>query len=458
MHYKSILELSLDIRSKAISPVEVTEYMLGRIAAVDTQSKSYVTVTADRAMAQARKAESEILAGQWRGHLHGIPLGIKDIMYTDFAITAAGTSIHKNFKPDFSATCVDRLELHGAITLGKLTTTEQAFAQHHPSIPKPVNPWGAEYFCGSSSSGSGVATACGLAFGTLGSDTGGSIRIPSAANGITGLKPTWGRVSRHGVFALGESFDHIGPMTRTAVDAGIMLGAIAGHDASDPTSLRAAVPDYLQECSLGLQGLRIGLPHFYATDDVDPQVCSAWIAANQAFASLGAELKDIKFPEWSKASDAWATLCSAETALAHKEYHPARKAEYGPSLSHFIEQGQRSSAIDVAAANITRIEFTSRVKALFEDVDLYLIPVFPTQLLTQAQWDDTCEGAFMPYLRYTLPADMAGIPTVTFPAGVDINGMPIAMQLCGNSLSEHTLLRAAAAFQRVTNWHLRRPM
>lgn len=458
MHFKSIVELAANIKAKDISPVEVTEHMLNRIESVDSSSHSYLSVVADRAMGQARKAEKEITAGQWRGPLHGVPLGIKDIIYTDFAKTTAGTAIHKDFQPSFNATVVDRLENNGAITLGKLVTTEQAFSAHHPSVTIPVNPWGEGYFCGCSSSGSGVATANGLAFGTLGSDTGGSIRIPSAANGITGLKPTWGRVSRYGVFALGDTLDHIGPMTRSAVDAAIMLDAIAGQDPKDPTALRGVVPDYLAECTKGIQGLRIGLPWAYATEGVDADVVNAWKATAASLELLGAETKTIEYPEWSKAVASWPVLCSAETAWAHREYHPSRKSEYGSVLSDFIEMGQKLSAVELAGANIARLEFTGSVRAVFDEVDLFLIPVFPTRLLKQAEWEAMAGEDFSSYLRYTMPADLTGGPTITFPVGFDSNGMPIAMQLCGNNLSEATLLRAAAAFQRVTDWHLRRPV
>lgn len=457
MHFKTISALAEELRRGAVSPVEVTDHMLARIEAEDGTSKSYVTVTAERARKKAEVAEAEIARGLWRGPLHGVPIALKDIIYTDFAKTTGGTRINADFQPSYSATVTQRLENAGAIVLGKLKTTEQAFADHHPDVEPPINPWGADRFPGASSSGSGVATAKGLAFGTLGSDTGGSIRLPSAANGLTGLKPTWGRVSRYGVFALADTLDHIGPMTRSAKDAAIMLSAIAGQDPNDPTALQAAVPDYLAHCDKGISGLRIGMPAAFATDGIAAEVAAAWEATGKALADLGAVLVPITFPEWRSAVENWNLLCAAEAAWAHRETHPSRKADYGSVLSGFIELGQTRTAVDFAGANISRTEFSAKVAALFLGVDLILMPTIPTLLPTMAEWRAMAGEDFSPYLRFTIPADLTGGPTITFPTGFDGNGLPIAMQLCGPHLSEAALCQAASAFQRVTDWHLRHP-
>ena len=458
MHFESISGLSALLKARTVSPVEVVDHMLARIATVDAELKSYVTVTADRAREKAKAAEAEIAKGLWRGALHGVPIALKDIIYTDFAKTTGGTSIHKDFRPEFSATVATRLEAAGAIVLGKLKTTEQAFADHHPSVEAPLNPWDASRWSGASSSGSGVSTAAGLAFGTLGSDTGGSIRLPSAANGITGLKPTWGRVSRHGVFPLGDTFDHIGPMARTALDAAIMLGAIAGRDAADVTALRAPVSDYAGACGKGARDLRIGMPTAFATDGIDPDVVAVWEATGNTFAALGAIAAPITFPAWKQAVENWQLLCAGETAWAHRDTHPSRKEEYGTVLSNFIALGQTASAMDYAGANISRAEFSARVGALFESCDLFLVPAIPTKVPTREHWRGMAAEDFSPYLRFTIPADLTGGPTITFPAGFDRDGLPIAMQLYGPHLSEATLCNAAAAFQSVTDWHLRHPV
>ncbi len=245
VHYLSLMEVSARLRRGELKPTALTETILARIARHDGVLKSYTTLLADRAMAKAREAEAELNRGLRRGPLHGVPIAVKDLCCTDYAPTAAGMFIHKDFVPPHTSTVVERLERGGAIILGKLSMTEGAFATHHPNMPTPVNPWHAEVWTGASSSGSGAATAAGLCYGSLGSDTGGSIRFPSSACGLTGLKPTWGRVSRYGVFALSESLDHIGPMTRNAADCAAMLAAIAGADRRDPTALLAPVPDYV---------------------------------------------------------------------------------------------------------------------------------------------------------------------------------------------------------------------
>src|SRR4051795_12647075 len=255
LHYLGLVDVGRKIQAKELSPVEATKAMLGRIEKLDSKLKSFAHVMADSALADAATAEKEIASGRIKGPLHGVPVAVKDLCWAKGAPAAHGMTIHRDFRPTEDATVVARLKEAGAIILGKLQQTEGAYADHHPKIDPPKNPWNADLWPGASSSGSGVATAAGLCFGSLGSDTGGSIRFPSAANGITGLKPTWGRVSRHGVFALAESSDHVGPMARSAADAGAILGVIAGRDSSDPTTLVAPVPDYLAELDKGIRAL-----------------------------------------------------------------------------------------------------------------------------------------------------------------------------------------------------------
>jgi len=234
LHFKTITELADLIKTKALSPVEVTEAMLSRIREQDPIYKSYATVMAEQAMASAQAAEQAIYAGNYLGPLHGVPIAVKDLCYTKGVATMGATKALANNVPDFDCTVVEKLNAAGAVILGKLNLTEGAMAGYNPEFQVPVNPWGANLWSGASSSGSGVATSAGLCYGSLGSDTGGSIRFPSAACGIVGIKPTWGRVSRYGVLALAESLDHIGPMTRSAADAGIILQAMAGLDPNDP--------------------------------------------------------------------------------------------------------------------------------------------------------------------------------------------------------------------------------
>ena len=243
LHYLQLTELSELLRSRTVSPVEVTRAQLDRIAALDGKLASYVMVMADQALAAAERAGREIAAGQHRGVLHGVPVAIKDLFWTKDAPAAAGMAVYRDFRPGQDATAVARLRDAGAIILGKLQMTEGAYSDHHPSITPPVNPWDAGYWTGISSSGPAVATAAGLCYGSLASDTGGSIRWPCAATGLTGIKPTWGRVSRHGTFALAPSMDHAGPIARSAADATALLTVLSGPDPADPTSLPGPAPD-----------------------------------------------------------------------------------------------------------------------------------------------------------------------------------------------------------------------
>src|SRR6201991_1947433 len=293
LHYLGLIEVGKQIQARKLSPVEVTKAMLGRIDQLDARLKSYAHVMGDTALADAATAEKEIASGKIRGPLHGVPVAVKDLCWAKGAPAAHGMTIHRDFRPTEDATVVTRLKDAGAIILGKLQQTEGAYADHHPKIDPPKNPWNADLWSGASSSGSGVATAAGLCFGSLGSDTGGSIRFPSAANGITGLKPTWGRVSRHGVFALAASLDHIGPMARSAVDAGFMLRVIAGLDPNDPTTLAAQVPDYLAGLDRGVRELRIGVDADYNEAGSDPDVVRAVREARKVLERLGAFIKEV---------------------------------------------------------------------------------------------------------------------------------------------------------------------
>src|SRR3984893_2850175 len=327
------MDVSGRIRSGELKPTTLTETILARIARHDGTLKSYTTLLADRALAKAREPGDDQDRGFWRGLLHGVPIAVKDLCYTDYAPTAAGMFIHKDFIPSYTSTVVERLERAGAITVGKLSMTEGAFAIHHPNMPTPVNPWHADVWTGASSSGSGAATAAGLCYGSLGSDTGGSIRFPSSACGLTGLKPTWGRVSRYGVCPLSESLDHIGPMTRTTADCAAMLAAIAGADPRDPTALLAPLPDYVAGLAGGIRGLRVGIAQTYAFDDLSEDVLAALSGAKDALAGLGPRRVSVDFPSVAPAPALVAQTAVAGAAIAHEAPYPSRADEYGPGLS-----------------------------------------------------------------------------------------------------------------------------
>lgn len=459
LHYKSLLDLSRLIREGEVTSLEATKAMLNRIGKLDGRLHAYAMVLTERAQEQAEKLDNERCSGIWRGPLHGVPIAVKDLCYTHFAPTTAGTKIHAKFVPSYNATVVDRLERAGAVILGKLKMTEGAYTSHHPDDEGPINPWNADYWVGSSSTGSGAATAAGLCYGSIGTDTGGSIRLPSATCGLTGIKPTWGRVSRYGIFALGDSLDHVGPMCRTAADAAAMLGVIAGADPKDPTALRDNVPNYLRGIGDGVRGLRIGIDRSYTQDGVDAQIVAALTEAERVFVDAGAEIREVRFPPYKQLVSMWIPMCSVETAVAHASTYPARKKEYGPALAALIEQGRSTSGMDVAAILHERLKFSGSLKSLFDQVDLLLIPTLPMLVPTLAKMSEygADPNVLLSIIRFTAVFDFSGNPTITLPMGMATDRMPITMQLVGRHVSEDLLVRAAHAFQSTTDWHTRRP-
>ncbi len=459
LHYLSLLDISDRIRRRALSPSAVLEATLERIARLDGAARSYGTVLADRARAAALRAEAEIAAGLWRGPLHGVPLAVKDLCATSFAPTTGGMPMRRGAMLDHDATVVRRLEEAGAVLVGKLKMTEGAYTGHHPDDPGPVNPWGAGHWVGSSSTGSGVATALGLCFGSLGSDTGGSIRFPSATCGLTGIKPTWGRVSRHGILPLAASLDHVGPMARSAADAAAILGVIAGADALDPTAIPDPVPDYLAGLGQGVRGITVGIDRRYNEDGIDGQVTAAVRAAEEVLAALGATVREVAFPPTDALLRDWIPFCAVETAIAHQADYPDRAAEYGPDLAQLIEQGRRTTGTEFGAIMHGRLAFAGRLAALFQGVDLLLMPTMPVpvpSLERMAEYGQD-DAVLLRMLRFTAPFNFAGNPTITLPCGIDADGLPLSLQLVGPPVSEALLCRAGHAFQSRTDWHTRRP-
>ena len=352
-----------------------------------------------------------------------------------------------------------RLKEAGAVLLGKLQMTEGALSTHHPSVDPPLNPWSAAHWTGVSSSGSGVATAAALCYGSLGSDTLGSIRFPSTMNGITGLKPTWGRVSRAGVFALAESMDHIGPMTRSAIDAAAMLGAIAGADADDPTAAHVPVPDYLSDIDGGVRGLRIGIDRKLLNAGADAEMARVTEEAGAVFSRLGARVLEVTCPSFEEVTRDALTQCVAEAALAHTATYPARAAEYGPVLARLLDMGREVDGPTLLGISYRRIAFSNQVQTLFHDVDLLLFPAMheaaPTAaLLAQRATDLQARYA---RIRFTAPFDMSGSPCLTLPGGKTAEGIPLGFQLVARHFEEALALRAGHAFQQATDWHKRHP-
>ena len=423
---------------------------------------------ADHAQAAAKAAEAEIAAGQYRGPLHGVPFAVKDLCFTTGVRTMGGSKVYIDHIPSFDATVVARLNAAGAVPLGKLNLTEGAMGGYNPALDLPLNPWNTAHWAGSSSSGSGVATAAGLCFGSLGSDTGGSIRFPAAACGTVGLKPTWGRVSRYGVLALAESLDHVGPLTRSAADAAIALQAIAGKDPGDPTSLPAPVPDMLRGIDGGVKGVRIGLDEKYATDGVDPELAAAVIEGVAVMKELGAEIVPVRMPDVDAYLPAWPILCSAEAVAAHRENYPSRRDDYGPWFRGWLDMGAAVTGADYAEASNRRAELNGLIRDAFSDIDALACPsTMGTAPSADRHVPSPYEQMYGPLSgdpgtsfqsRYTVPYDYNGasLPTISLPCGLS-GDMPagLSLQFVGKSLSEPLLpphrsrLRAAIS----TDWH-----
>jgi len=450
LHYLSLAEVSRLLRDGELSAVELTEAMLGCIAERDGELGAFIHVAADHARSRARALQDEIDAGMWRGPLHGVPVAVKDLIDTDFAPTTAGMAMHRDRRPTANAAVIERLEKAGAVVIGKLATTEGAFSEHHPDICQPRNPWNPAFWTGASSSGSGVATAAGLCFGTLGSDTGGSIRLPSSACGLTGVKPTAGLVSNYGVHPLAPTMDVIGPMARTAEDAAYLLAAIAGHDPRDPMSRAVPVPNYPASISDGIGTLRLG----FAKDlpiPVHGEVLTVLDAAREVFAGLCANARAIDLPDLNEAAGSFMPFFATETMLSHAHTFPARRAEYGGALAALIDAGAAIDGATLARAAQIRTEFTVRFSNLMDEIDLLLLPALP-HTTPRLPREFTAETA-----RFTSVFNMSGHPTITLCGGFDGNGMPIGVQLVARHFREDLLLRAGHAFQQRTGWHVRHP-
>lgn len=454
-----LVEVAREIRTGAVSSTELTQAMLARIEKLDGKYRTYLHVCRDHALERARVADSEIAKGIHKGSLHGVPLAVKDLCYTTFAPTTGGMTIHAGFTPGHDATVVSRMTGAGAVILGKLTMTEGAYTSHHPRIPAPPNPWGHDLWVGSSSTGSGVATAAGLTYGALGSDTGGSIRFPAATCGLTGIKPTWGRVSRHGVFALADTLDHVGPMARSAQDCAAILQAIAGWDVNDPTSIDRPVQDYMAGVGQSIRGMKIGIDRTYVSSGVDAEVVEALEGAIAVFEDLGARIVDVAFPDYEDLVARWIMMCAVETAIAHAETYPDRAGEYGPELSQLIDEGRRTPGIDVAGGTHLRLAFSEALATLFRDIDCMLIPTMPVPIPTLEKMSEYGgdPSVLNGLLRFTAPFDFSGSPTITLPNGVDRRGLPLSMQLVAPHLREDTLIRAGHAYQTMTDWHRMMP-
>ncbi|VBA42868.1 Putative amidase AmiD [Mycobacterium attenuatum] len=452
-----LTELAALIRTRQVSSAEVTGATLRRIEKLDTRLNSYAFVTADAAVEAARAADADLARGHYRGALHGIPIGVKDLCYTADAPTGAGTLIRREFRSSYDATVVAKLRAAGAVITGKLTMTEGAYLAYHPNLPVPVNPWDAAAWAGVSSSGCAVATAAGLCFGSIGSDTGGSIRFPTSMCGVTGIKPTWGRVSRHGIVELAASFDHVGPIARSAADAAVLLRAIAGFDVGDPTSSRTPVPDYAADLALS-RVPRAGVD-WSQLSGFDDDTTSMMAQVVSTLEGIGWPVVEVTLPALDRMVDVFAKMRGVETVIAHAETYPARADEYGPVLRGLLDNARKLSAVEYQGLITRRREFTEALQRVFTDVDLVLLPstglASPTVAGMRMLGADPVLSAAL--ARPTAPLNVTGNPAICLPAGVTSRGTPLGVQFVGRHFAEQFLVQCGHAFQQATAFHRRRP-
>ena len=447
------------IKSRQVSPIELTMAMLDRIERLDSSLHSFITVSRDLALQQARAAEKEILKGNYRGPLHGVPIAVKDLIYTKDMRTTCASQILADWVPQYDATVIEKLYAHGAVLLGKLTLTEFAGIGYHPCVKPALNPWDSNRWTGTSSSGSGVAVAASLCFGALGTDTGGSIRFPSAACGVVGLKPTYGKVSRYGVFPLAESLDHVGPICRSVEDAAVLLQAIAGFDPKDPTTRREPVPDYQSAINNGINGVRIGVDWSYCSR-ADKSTNAAIHAAAKVFSNCGARTEEVTFSAIEESIAAWGIIFTGECGASHEATYPSRAADYSSAFCSFLQNAEKLRGIDYAKAHATRQITARMIDDLLQKVDLLLCPtmgVVPMRLNGLALEEVITPEVGHDLLFFTSPFSLSGNPTISIPCGFSEEGLPLSLSLIGRDSDEALILQVANAYEQATPWHHRRP-
>lgn len=447
----TIRELAPLLRAGKLSPVELARATLARIERENPRLNAYLAVFHDEALEEAREAEREIRAGRYRGPLHGIPVSLKDLFHMRGRRTTAGSKIFAQFIPDGDAAAVERLRAAGAVIVGKTNLHELAYGitNNNPHYGPTRNPHDTARIPGGSSGGSGAAVAAGLCAASLGTDTGGSIRIPASFCGVVGLKPAFGRVSRRGVFPLGRSLDHVGPLARSAWDTAAVLQAIAGHDPADQASADHPVPDFLSEIELGIQGLLIGVPDNYFFDRLDPEVEAAVRSAIAAMERAGARLEPITLARIAEATEAARSILLAEAAALYEKELRDRPQDFGSDVRALLEQGRQAPATDYAKALLERREFQRELNGVFQKVDLIVTPAAPVTapLIGQAEVriQDHSEDARLASTRLVRAFNMAGVPALCLPCGRDARGLPVGLQIIGRPFDEATVLRAAHA-------------
>lgn len=450
------------IASRTVSPVEVTRAVLARTERLNGAMQALITITKDHALEAARKAEGEIARG-YRLPLHGVPVSIKDLFDTKGVKTTAGAKVFAKRVPETNATVVDKLNEAGAVIIGKTNLHEFAFGVTtvNPHYGTTKNPWDQSRIAGGSSGGSACAVAAGLGFGSIGSDTGGSIRIPASLCGIAGLKPTYGRVSVHGAVPLCWSLDHVGPMARTVEDVAILLRAIAGPDSKDSYSRKVDVPDYLQALTGTIKGISIGIPREYFYENLAPDVEAAVAHALRVLEKLGAHLREIRLPNVPVHRAVWLNIASPEAYSFHEPYLKASAAEYGADVRGRLEPGRELLAVDYVRAQRTRGMMKEECLKLFREVSVIVTPTIPIAAPRiddlDKLWAGVPETAAASLSRYTRFFNIVGFPAISIPCGFTTDGLPIGIQIAGKPFDESTVLRVSHAYEQEARWYERRP-
>ena len=461
--YLSAGELSQLIRKREVSPVEVVKAHLARVEALEPALNSFITLLPEQAMGEANVAEHEIQSGQYRGPLHGIPIGLKDLFYVKGVRNTSGSKIFDHFIPDYDSTLALKLREAGAILLGKLNLHQFAYGPtgENPDYGNMHNPWDRDRIPGGSSGGSASATASGQCTLAMGTDTGGSIRIPSALCGLVGLKPTYGRLSRYGMTVLSWSQDHPGPMTRTVEDCALVMNAVAGYDPRDPSSSNRSIPDFTQSLTENIKGLRVGVPKGPFEDPVDPEVEHFVRDAIELLDRLGAVIHEISWPLYHESKSISSTILMAEATAYHSQLMKRQGSRLDPKVRLRLEAGLLISAVDYLQAQRARRLFYQQSCDLFKGVDLLAGPTVPITACNigteEVRIGSTLSGVIPILTQHTRPYNLNGFPAITVPCGFSKNGLPIGFQLAGKPFDEETVLRAAFAYEQATDWHQRRP-
>ncbi|MDF2701347.1 MAG: glutamyl-tRNA amidotransferase [Rubrobacteraceae bacterium] len=450
---RSLTDLGRAYRERTLSPVEVVETLLTRIEAGDKVLNAFIVVTGERALEEAENAEREILAGRYRGPLHGIPVGLKDLIYTEGVRTTMGSAFFEDFVPDYSATVATRLLEAGSILLGKTNTHEFAYGPtgDRSRFGPTRNPHDAARISGGSSGGSAAAVAADLIYASLGSDTGGSVRIPAALCGIVGMKPTFGRVSKKGVFPLSWTLDHVGPLTRTVEDNALVLNSLAGHDPGDPYSAKRPAEDFARDLRRGVRGGVIGVPRDFYFEHVGREVAERLGEVIEVFRSSGAGMREVEIPHLWETLKAQRLTLAADAYAVHEERLRSEPERFDAEVRERLMDGERLKAYRYANAQQRKLGANDEFGRALEGVDVLLTPTVPITATLVDQREVDIEGyeesVRSAVTRLTGPTNLTGFPSLSIPCGSTASGLPVGVQLIGRTFDEATLYRFAHAYE-----------